>query len=122
MPTAPGARCGRRWPWTCGGPRDPSTGSSRSPARSRRASSATRTPAACSRTEDAGQPPSRTFGPYAGLNARLGGKRTRGSARGVETACDLAPVDDVPERVQVVGALVLVLEVVGVLPDVDAEE
>ena len=35
---------------------------------------------------------------------------------------DLVPVDDVPPRGEVVGAAVLVLEVVGVLPDVDAEE
>ncbi len=40
----------------------------------------------------------------------------------VEALRDLVPVDDVPERVEVVGALVLVLQVVGVLPDVDAEE
>src|SRR4029079_9990914 len=35
---------------------------------------------------------------------------------------DLVPVDHVPPRLQVVRALVLVLEVVGVLPDVDAEQ
>src|SRR5919198_5986758 len=35
---------------------------------------------------------------------------------------DLAPVDGVPPRVDVVGAPVLVLQVVGVLPDVDADE
>src|SRR3954468_2679308 len=34
---------------------------------------------------------------------------------------DLRPVDDVPDRVQIVRAAVLVLEGVGVLPDVDAE-
>src|SRR5690349_20331712 len=35
---------------------------------------------------------------------------------------DLAPVDDVPERVEVVRALVLVLEVVRVLPHVGAQQ
>src|SRR5918992_1708282 len=35
---------------------------------------------------------------------------------------DLRPVDGVPPRVDVVGAPVLVFEVVRVLPDVDAEE
>ena len=34
----------------------------------------------------------------------------------------VVPVDDVPEGVEVGGALVLVLQVVGVLPDVDAEQ
>src|SRR5436190_4101980 len=42
--------------------------------------------------------------------------------RGAEAARDLGPVNDVPPRVDVVRALVLVLEVVGVLPDGDAEE
>src|SRR6202167_3500593 len=41
----------------------------------------------------------------------------RGVARG-----DGRPVHDVPPRVEVVGAAGLVLEVVGVLPDVDAEQ
>src|SRR3954463_16231971 len=35
---------------------------------------------------------------------------------------DLVPVDRVPPRVDVVGPLVLVLQVVGVLPDVHAEQ
>src|SRR6266478_5492789 len=34
----------------------------------------------------------------------------------------LVPVDDVPPGGEVVGTAVLVLEVVGVLPDVDAEQ
>src|SRR6187549_2267663 len=34
----------------------------------------------------------------------------------------VVPVDDVPEGVDVFGALVLVLEVVGVLPDVAAQQ
>src|SRR5690349_20404113 len=34
-------------------------------------------------------------------------------------AVDLVPVDDVPEGLDVLGPAVLVLEVVGVLPDVD---
>src|SRR4051812_9104879 len=41
--------------------------------------------------------------------------------RGVELG-DLAPVDHVPERVQVVRAAVLVLQVVGVLPHVGAQQ
>jgi hypothetical protein len=39
---------------------------------------------------------------------------------GVKLA-DLRPVDHVPPRVDVVGTAVLVLDVVGVLPDVYAE-
>src|ERR1017187_5848224 len=35
---------------------------------------------------------------------------------------DLVPVDDVPPRGEVVGAAVVVLQVVGVLPDVVAED
>src|SRR4030081_2764823 len=38
------------------------------------------------------------------------------------TAVDLVPVHDVPEGVDVLGTSVLVLEVVGVLPDVEAED
>ena len=48
---------------------------------------------------------------------------TRGQfASGREALRDAVPVDDVPARVEVVRAAVLVLEVVGVLPDVDAEQ
>src|SRR4051812_32904023 len=43
-------------------------------------------------------------------------------AGGLEPLRHLGPVDDVPPRVDVVRALVLVLEVVGVLPDVDAQQ
>src|SRR5271165_20353 len=39
-----------------------------------------------------------------------------------EALCDGVPVDDVPPRVDVVGATVLVLQVVGVLPHVDAQQ
>src|SRR4028118_24846 len=39
---------------------------------------------------------------------------------GVVSSCDLLPVDDVPEGVYVLRAAVLVLEVVGVLPHVQA--
>ena len=39
-----------------------------------------------------------------------------------ESTFDLGPVDDVPPCLEVGRALVLVLEVVGVLPDVDAEQ
>src|SRR5262245_59699041 len=41
------------------------------------------------------------------------------SARIVEQVLGMGPVDHVPERVEVFGAPVLVLEVVGVFPDVD---
>ena len=44
------------------------------------------------------------------------------SAGRAEQLGDLVPVDDVPERVDVVRTPVLVLEVVGVLPDVDAQQ
>jgi very-short-patch-repair endonuclease len=50
------------------------------------------------------------------------GRWIRRLSRRVRVAAgDLFPVDDVPERVDVVRATVLVLEVVGVLPDVDAQ-
>ena len=45
-----------------------------------------------------------------------------GSAGGGEARGDDVPVDDVPPRVDVVGAAVLVEQVVGVLPDVDAQQ
>src|SRR3954454_13638754 len=54
--------------------------------------------------------------------ARRPGRRTPLAARLLEAPAHLVPVHDVPPRLQVVRALVLVLEVVGVLPDVDAEE
>jgi hypothetical protein len=40
----------------------------------------------------------------------------------LETLGDGAPVDDVPDGTEVLGLAVLVLQVVGVLPGVDAEE
>ena len=43
-------------------------------------------------------------------------------AGGGEALVDFVPVDGVPPGGEVVGALVLVLEVVGVLPDVVAED
>src|SRR5580704_2418950 len=46
----------------------------------------------------------------------------RFSGGGAEALGDLAPVDDVPPRVDVVRASVLILQVVGVLPHVDAQE
>jgi hypothetical protein len=39
-----------------------------------------------------------------------------------EAAVDFVPVDDVPPGGQIVGAAVLVLEIVGVLPDIVAED
>ncbi len=47
-------------------------------------------------------------------------KSDRLAARRLEALADLRPVHGVPPGVDVVGALVLVLEVVGVLPHVDA--
>src|SRR5262249_26349877 len=47
--------------------------------------------------------------------------RSAGQRSGVP-ALDLRPVDHVPPRLEVRGPLVLVLEVVRVLPDVDAEQ
>ncbi len=44
------------------------------------------------------------------------------AARAANAVGDLGPVDDVPPRVDVVRAPVLVLQVVGVLPHVDAEQ
>src|SRR5947209_16506191 len=44
------------------------------------------------------------------------------AARLAVPALDLGPVDDVPPGLEVRRTLVLVLEVVGVLPDVDAEQ
>ena len=44
------------------------------------------------------------------------------SRRAAKRSATFGPVDDVPPRVDVVGAAVLVVQVVGVLPDVDAEQ
>src|SRR5436190_14655829 len=44
------------------------------------------------------------------------------SAGALEVLAGLRPVDDIPPGVDVVGPLVLVLQVVGVLPDVDADD
>src|SRR5471032_2094107 len=41
--------------------------------------------------------------------------------RSAEPLIDLGPVDDVPPGIEVVGTAVLLLQVVGVFPDVDAE-
>src|SRR5262249_60758035 len=52
-----------------------------------------------------------------------GGKRLRPRlAEALEPLLDGVPVDDAPPRLEVVRATVLVLEVVRVLPDVDAEQ
>ena len=58
----------------------------------------------------------RSRGPRRGSESFLGSLRLRVAAR------DLVPVDDVPPRGEVVGSAVLVVEVVRVLPDVDAEQ
>src|SRR5881409_3501698 len=47
--------------------------------------------------------------------------RKRTTLPGCESLVDLRPVDDVPPRVDVVWTAVLVLQIVRVLPDVDAE-
>lgn len=39
-----------------------------------------------------------------------------------EAPSDVVPVDDLPEAVDVFGAVVFVVQVVGVLPDVEDEE
>ena len=44
------------------------------------------------------------------------------SLRVLQVPRDVLPVDDVPNRVYVVGPHVLVLQVIRVLPDVDAEK
>src|SRR4051812_21735495 len=49
-------------------------------------------------------------------------RSTAKSAARVEAPPDLPPVDDIPPGGEIVGAAVLVVEVVGVLPDVDAEQ
>src|SRR3954447_19044860 len=46
----------------------------------------------------------------------------RSAVRRLEPLRHLVPVDHVPPRLEVVRALVLVLEVVGVLPDVDSDQ
>src|SRR5579862_8896262 len=43
-------------------------------------------------------------------------------AESAKTLIDLRPVDDVPPGVDVIGPAVLVLQVVRVLPDIDAED
>ena len=50
------------------------------------------------------------------------GDKSAASARLLEPCCHLVPVDDVPPGREVVGPPVLVVEVVGVLPNVDAED
>src|SRR5690606_34955122 len=53
---------------------------------------------------------------------RHGGDETRGlGARALEASGDVAPVDDVPERLDVVRLDVEVVEVEGVLPHVEHE-
>src|SRR3954469_13746442 len=55
-----------------------------------------------------------------GARARRGASASAGDR--LVALGDLAPVDGVPPRVDVVGAPVLVLQVVGVLPDVNAQQ
>ena len=53
----------------------------------------------------------------------LGGPVSRHRVVGsLETPCDLVPVHDLPPFLQVLGAAVLVLQVIGMLPDVVHEE
>src|SRR4029453_666979 len=59
------------------------------------------------------------------LNEALGIPRPAGRTtllRALQVLRDLVPVNDVPPRFQVVRAAVLIVEVVRVLPDVDAED
>src|SRR5262245_17089221 len=60
-------------------------------------------------------PPASGFGPRPSPLAGL-------FLGGVEAAGHLVPVDGVPPGGDVVGAAVLIVEVVGVLPDVEAED
>jgi hypothetical protein len=46
----------------------------------------------------------------------------RPAARFLEALVDFVPVDDVPPRIQIFGATILILQVVGVLPHVVAED
>jgi hypothetical protein len=54
--------------------------------------------------------------------SRCGEEVSTRSGSGREALCDALPVDHVPPRLDVVRAAVLVVEVVGVLPHVDAEQ
>src|SRR5262245_3631258 len=47
---------------------------------------------------------------------------TSGLLRGREPLTDVIPVDHLEERIDVVGPFVLILQVIGVLPDVDSED
>lgn len=40
----------------------------------------------------------------------------------VEPLCHILPVDNIPNGLDVVGANILVLEVVGMLPDINAKQ
>ncbi len=53
---------------------------------------------------------------------RLAATAGRGLVGGLVARGDDGPVDDLPQFGEVVGAAVLVVEVVGVLPDVEGEE
>src|SRR5690349_5782844 len=54
--------------------------------------------------------------PYCVTRTRAASAATRGVAPG-----DLTPVHDVPPRREIIGAAVLIFQIVRVLPDVDAE-
>ena len=43
-------------------------------------------------------------------------------ANGLETFGDFCPVDDVPERLEIIGALVLIFQVIRVFPDIHAQD
>src|SRR5581483_2323423 len=58
----------------------------------------------------------------AGNLPALGARARRSPAGRLEALRHLVPVDHVPPGLEVVRALVLVLQVVGVLPDVDADQ
>src|SRR4051794_14987108 len=66
-----------------------------------------------------GATPPTTSAPTAPSSARWGGI---GDARALQLGADLAPVHHVPPGRDIVRPPVLVLQIVGVLPDIEAED
>src|SRR6202158_4757141 len=56
------------------------------------------------------------------VNADLRSHTQRACLGGGIALADLAPVHGIPPRLEVIGAAVLVIEIIGVLPDVVAEQ
>ena len=53
-----------------------------------------------------------------GGSGRIRPLRFFGDGSGGEAVGDCAPVNDIPESIDIIGATVLVVEVVGMLPDI----